>query len=222
MVRGLSRVFGIVACLCFALGASPVSAMQASGNSPGEPLAQVANQEEDDVLGEGARPNVPPSAPPAGDPLLPPEMDPDDDDDGVQDIDDIAPNDPNVGERPAPGPTDPIADDDNDGLPNIMDPDDSNDGVTDADEPREAPEPTVEAPVPTEETQDPGGGTSPAGESPAAAGPTDSVQTAPVVLALPKAGDGEDRAENAGAVLVIGSVLLLGASGLLRLRMRQE
>jgi hypothetical protein len=138
-------------------------------------------------------------------PLLPPVLNPDDDGDGVADGDDSAPNDPTEGEAPAPGPTDPANDNDDDGLPNVMDPDDTNDGQPDSDEgigtvDEVPPVPVKEEPV------------APVADSPGTQAAAPSHE-GPLVLALPSTGSGVSPGSPALPLLLSGATLLLAASG---------
>lgn len=206
MVSRYMRLFVILACLLLALAGGSASADDGQdAGLPGElvppPNESLPSDGDDTEVTEDT-----PDPYSDQDGMLPGEQDPDDDDDGVQDTDDSHPNDPTKGEKPAPGPTDPIADDDGDGLPNVMDPDDNQNGIPDADEgvgttgddvPAKSKHPVTNAdsPAPT------GGGTS------APASTRNSL-----VLALPSTGSGTRVADPAAPVLVIGVAILLATS----------
>lgn len=144
------------------------------------------------------------------DSLLPSELDPDDDDDGVADIDDSAPNDPNAGQSPPAGTTDSGADSDNDGLPNVMDPDDNNNGQPDADEGLGVSEPAM--PAGTDTGTSPGSSASPARSS-AGFVPDATAGNQPLIRALPVTGSGSQVTSVPLPVVLIGITLLLATSG---------
>lgn len=143
--------------------------------------------------------------------LLPSELDPDDDDDGVTDVHDSAPNDPNEGQSPPPGTTDSGADQDNDGLPNVMDPDDNNNGQPDADEGIGESEPVV--PASPDPGTAPGSSDSPA-QSRAESAPNAAVTSnQPLIRALPVTGSGSQVTSVPLPAVLIGITLLLATSG---------
>lgn len=161
---------------------------------------------------------VPPAAPPptGQDGMLPDETSVDDDGDGVQDADDSAPHNPNEGTRPVPGPTDPIADDDNDGLPNVMDPDDNNNGQPDADEGVGTVGDGPKTPAPTKQRPDSRNAPS---VSPTSGRDRGAIER-PAVLALPSTGSGMAHRWPMPSMLMAGSITLVVAAGLSRQKQR--
>lgn len=149
---------------------------------------------------------------PEQDGMLDEHMSPDDDGDHVPDLHDSHPNDPTRGTNPRPGPTDPIADDDGDGLPNVMDPDDNNNGISDAEEGVSAggrpPEPVPDR-TPTPGSRE---------RTPSVQG--GSLGQASLVRALPSTGASPDDTASLVLVLSVISVSLLAASQVSRRTIR--
>jgi len=221
MERRFSRVAVLMLVLGMAFaGMDRVAARPASSSWPEARMLQDDGQ--DPGLPQEARPPSGDLPQTSQDPfadqdgMLPPVLDPDDDDDGVQDRDDSHPNDPTRGEKPPPGPTDPIADDDGDGLPNVMDPDDNNNGMPDAEEGvgPVSPGPPAEPQTP----QEPDKGKSPDSKAPAFVG--GARGKAPLVRALPSTGTGSSETGPLVSILLIGSGLLLATGHWTRRRTR--
>ena len=139
------------------------------------------------------------------------------------DEEDSAPDDPNEGTAPEPGHTDPVADGDDDGLPNNLDPDDDSDGVIDDKDDVDNSGNVPSAPV-SNPSAPPVSDSYPAPEPvtvpyPApepvfaeAASPDNNAEH-PVVLALPSTGSGTIPDRTPVLAILIGAGLLLATGG---------
>lgn len=137
---------------------------------------------------------------------------PDNDGDAVVDEEDSAPEDPNEGTAPEPDNTDPVADGDDDGLPNNLDPDDDSDGVTDDTDDVDNSQNVPSAPV-SNPSSPPVTDSYPAPEPVfAEAVSADNDAEHPVVLALPSTGSGPipGRTPVLGILICAGILLATG------------